>query len=349
MALLTPLIEPITDWFGMTPTGLLLLIASGTLLLICIQLSITASGLTAQQRDLTEAIVVGFALGSVLFIHRMSRATGVEARSPLVGEDMPDSMAPGARQGAAAGADPEVVVYRITGAFFFGAASSIGSVLDRIADTHRALVVDFSAVPFLDSTGAHVIEGLSRKAARAGERGFVRQEKAVRRDVEEPWIFLRFQLSFSRLLADEHARAGQHRSERLHFRERPRERREFHLLNRRRTRARRGIRARRLRVVIRRSDEQRRPRRRARSANACRASGVVSTGTRFAPAKRADSRRPSTSQPHSSPPRRQGSAPASRMRDSMKQLATGSAPTRSSAAGRSAATRFLTRLRTKRR
>ena len=142
MALLTPLIEPITDWFGMTPTGLLLLIASGTLLLICIQLSITASGLTAQQRDLTEAIVVGFALGSVLFIHRMSRATGVEARSPLVGEDMPDSMAPGARQGAAAGADPEVVVYRITGAFFFGAASSIGSVLDRIADTHRALVVD---------------------------------------------------------------------------------------------------------------------------------------------------------------------------------------------------------------
>jgi hypothetical protein len=58
MALLTPLIQPITDWFGMTPTGLLLLIASGTLLLICIQLSITASGLTAQQRDLTEAIAL---------------------------------------------------------------------------------------------------------------------------------------------------------------------------------------------------------------------------------------------------------------------------------------------------
>jgi hypothetical protein len=58
MALLTPLIEPVTDWFSMTPTGLLLLIASGTLLLICIQLSITASGLTAQQRDLTEAIAL---------------------------------------------------------------------------------------------------------------------------------------------------------------------------------------------------------------------------------------------------------------------------------------------------
>jgi SulP family sulfate permease len=124
-------------------------------------------------RDLTEAIVVGFALGSVLFIHRMSRATWVEARSPLVGEDVPDSLAPGAKNGAAAGADPEIVVYRIAGAFFFGAASSIGSVLDRISDTHRALVIDFSAVPFLDSTGAHVLEGLSRKAARAGVRLFI--------------------------------------------------------------------------------------------------------------------------------------------------------------------------------
>jgi SulP family sulfate permease len=121
-------------------------------------------------RDLTEAIVVGFALGSVLFIHRMSRATWVEARTPLVGEDVPDTLAAGAKNGAAGGADPEIVVYRIAGAFFFGAASSIGSVLDRISDTHRALVIDFSAVPFLDSTGAHVLEGLSRKAARAGVR-----------------------------------------------------------------------------------------------------------------------------------------------------------------------------------
>ncbi|MBM3630185.1 MAG: sodium-independent anion transporter, partial [Alphaproteobacteria bacterium] len=40
-------------------------------------------------------------------------------------------------------------------------------------DPHRALVVDFSAVPFLDSTGAHVVEGLTRKAARAGVRLFL--------------------------------------------------------------------------------------------------------------------------------------------------------------------------------
>jgi SulP family sulfate permease len=98
----------------------------------------------------------------------------VEARAPLVGEDMPDALAPRpATGGAGDGADPEVVVYRISGVVFFGAAASIGSVLDRISAAHRALVVDVSAVPFLDSTGAHVLEGLSRKASRGGVRMFV--------------------------------------------------------------------------------------------------------------------------------------------------------------------------------
>ncbi|HLS20013.1 MAG TPA: sodium-independent anion transporter, partial [Paracoccaceae bacterium] len=62
--------------------------------------------------------------------------------------------------------DPEIVVYRITGAFFFGAAASIGAVLDRIQDTHRALIIDLAQVPFLDSTGANTIDSLARKAER---------------------------------------------------------------------------------------------------------------------------------------------------------------------------------------
>ena len=42
-------------------------------------------------RGLTEAIVVGFALGSVLFIHRMSQTTALETHVPLVAEDdVPD-------------------------------------------------------------------------------------------------------------------------------------------------------------------------------------------------------------------------------------------------------------------
>jgi len=115
-------------------------------------------------RGLTEAIIVGFALGSVLFIHRMSQTTAVEANLPLVGEDTPDDGSRGSYDERAQ-QDPSVVVYRISGAFFFGAASSIGAVLERIGDDHRNLVVDFTAVPFVDSTGAQTIESLARKAA----------------------------------------------------------------------------------------------------------------------------------------------------------------------------------------
>jgi sulfate permease, SulP family len=125
-------------------------------------------------RDLTEAIVVGFALGAVLFIDRMSKAIAVEAHAPAISEDRADA-ANGDRVAydAAVASNPEVVVYRISGAFFFGAAATVSAVLDRIADRHKAFVLDCSAVPFLDSTAANVIEGAARKARRAGVRVFV--------------------------------------------------------------------------------------------------------------------------------------------------------------------------------
>jgi len=118
-------------------------------------------------RGLTEAIVIGFALGSLLFIHRMSQTTAVESHVPLVAQDVPDDGSRAAYDETAQ-QDPTVVVYRISGAFFFGAAASIGAVLERIGDQHRNLVIDFSAVPFVDSTGARTIESLAHKA---GQRG----------------------------------------------------------------------------------------------------------------------------------------------------------------------------------
>ncbi len=118
-------------------------------------------------RGLTEAIVVGFALGSMLFIHRMSQTTALETHVPLAAEDMPDDEAREAGD-ETSGQDPTVVIYRISGAFFFGAAASIGAVLERIGDAHRNLIIDFSAVPFVDSTGAKTIEGLAHKAAQRG-------------------------------------------------------------------------------------------------------------------------------------------------------------------------------------
>ncbi|MCB1424428.1 MAG: SulP family inorganic anion transporter [Zhengella sp.] len=116
-------------------------------------------------RDLTEGIVVGFALGAILFIDRMGKIIAVEPDKPFAVTDRADRI--GEPEQDEAGDDPGIVVYRISGAFFFGAASTVGSVLDRIADKHRVFILDCSAVPFLDSTAANVIEGSLRKAERA--------------------------------------------------------------------------------------------------------------------------------------------------------------------------------------
>ena len=136
-------------------------------------------------RDLTEAIVVGFALGSVLFIHRMSKTTAVESHRPFVAEDKADDANGGRKPYDEDDAsDPDVVVYRIVGAFFFGAAASIGAVLERISDTHKALIIDLAAVPFLDSTAANTIDGLARKAQRQGVAVILTGVSAsVRRDL----------------------------------------------------------------------------------------------------------------------------------------------------------------------
>ena len=61
-----------------------------------------------------------------------------------------------------------MIVYRISGAFFFGVAAAIGTVLEQIGDAHRNLIIDFSAVPFVNSTGVRTIKGLAHKAALRG-------------------------------------------------------------------------------------------------------------------------------------------------------------------------------------
>jgi SulP family sulfate permease len=114
--------------------------------------------------DLTAGIVVGFALGAILFINRMSQLSGIDRAEDLVAHDVADN---GGREryDAALATDPEIVVYRIRGVFFFGAASMVDSVLTSIADRHRAFIIDFSGVPAIDSTAANTIAAFARKAA----------------------------------------------------------------------------------------------------------------------------------------------------------------------------------------
>jgi SulP family sulfate permease len=110
-------------------------------------------------RDLTEGIIAGAAIGGAVFIRRMSEAARIDPHGGG-GEGRYD----------AATQEGGIVVYRLRGAWFFGAAATLGAVLDRIADRPRVFVVDLSDVPFIDSSGARSFEVLARKTERQGGR-----------------------------------------------------------------------------------------------------------------------------------------------------------------------------------
>uniref|UniRef100_UPI003752F24F STAS domain-containing protein n=1 Tax=Dongia sp. TaxID=1977262 RepID=UPI003752F24F len=118
-------------------------------------------------RDLTTGILVGFGLGALLFLHRLAQAVSVQA-----GQDVPDNL-PGADRtpyDPALASNRDVAVYRISGAFFFGAAASVAAALDRIGQHPKVHVIDFSAVPVIDSTAVATIDGFVRKTERNGAR-----------------------------------------------------------------------------------------------------------------------------------------------------------------------------------
>ena len=120
--------------------------------------------------DLTTGIVAGFVVSTLLFLHRMAQSVAVENGMPMMEEDLADTVNGNGRRSydSAPATDPDVVVVRISGAFFFGAAAAVGAALDRIGEAPKVYVVDLSAVSLLDSTGAATLEGFVRKAKRQG-------------------------------------------------------------------------------------------------------------------------------------------------------------------------------------
>ena len=133
--------------------------------------------------DLTVAIGVGVTLGAFIFLHRMAEAVEVETGRPVFREDERDGTGP-ARTGLGLTSDRDVVVYRISGAFFFGATSAVASVLERIGSQPKVLILDFSEVPLVDSTAAAALAGIVRKQSSAGVRiYFAGADRRVRREL----------------------------------------------------------------------------------------------------------------------------------------------------------------------
>lgn len=108
--------------------------------------------LTVVFRDVAEGIILGFALGGLVFIRHMSEQAQLREESP--GPETPQ--------------DGDFVTYTLHGAVFFGSVARLGTVLDRIAQRPRAVLLDVSGVSFVDSTGARMMLELSQKLAKRG-------------------------------------------------------------------------------------------------------------------------------------------------------------------------------------
>ena len=127
--------------------------------------------------DLLTGIGVGVLLGSFLFMHRMAEAIDVEG-AKLVREDVADS-ANGRPAYEGLSAD-DVMVYRISGAFFFGATARVNLILDRVVHPPRVFILDFSEVPFIDITASAALERFVRRLHKAGTEVDLRGRAAAR-------------------------------------------------------------------------------------------------------------------------------------------------------------------------
>jgi SulP family sulfate permease len=119
--------------------------------------------------DLLTGIGVGVLLGSFLFMHRMAEAIDVQGGARFVRDDVSDEEnGRPAYRGQIMPAD--VMVYRISGAFFFGATARVNIMLDRVVHPPRVFVLDFSDVPFIDITASAALERFVHRLHKAGTK-----------------------------------------------------------------------------------------------------------------------------------------------------------------------------------
>jgi SulP family sulfate permease len=145
--------------------------------------------------DLTVGIGVGIVLGALLFMHRMAEAVEIQGGRQFIEPDLGDATDAAEAYDAARAADREVAIYRLNGAFFFGAAATVSAVFDRIGNPPRIFILDLAAVPFLDTTGAYTLESVIHKLERHGTTVIV---SGARPDVAE--VLAHFGLKEPRVL-----------------------------------------------------------------------------------------------------------------------------------------------------
>jgi SulP family sulfate permease len=107
--------------------------------------------------DLTVAVETGMVLAAMLFIKRVSDTTQITAvdestetegsHHSLIGKEIPKG----------------VMVYRIFGSFFFGAADKLESALKRLKQEPDVLILRMRKVLAMDATGLNALEDLHER------------------------------------------------------------------------------------------------------------------------------------------------------------------------------------------
>jgi sulfate permease, SulP family len=110
--------------------------------------------------DLTVAVEAGMVLAAMLFIKRVSDTTQITAvdestetegsHHSLIGKEIPNG----------------VMVYRIFGSFFFGAADKLESALKRLKQEPDVLILRMRKVLAMDATGLNALEDLYERLRR---------------------------------------------------------------------------------------------------------------------------------------------------------------------------------------
>ena len=123
---------------------------------------LTAFGLTVMV-DLTAAVEIGMVLAAILFIKRVSETTQITAvdqssetegpQHSLIGKVVPKG----------------VMIYRIFGSFFFGAADKLESALKRSGQEPDVLILGMRKVLAMDATGLNALGRPVRAVARPQE------------------------------------------------------------------------------------------------------------------------------------------------------------------------------------
>lgn len=107
--------------------------------------------------DLTVAVEVGMVMAALLFIKLISETTQVTSVDESTESEGPQHSVIGKQ------IPPGVMIYRIFGAFFFGAAEKLETALIRARQEPEVLILRVRKVIAMDATGLNALESLHEK------------------------------------------------------------------------------------------------------------------------------------------------------------------------------------------